>query len=255
MTRTVKDAALMLQAIAGYDPQDAGSIDLPVPDYPTTMAASTHSLRLGIPRAYFYEGLHPEVQAAMEAAISVLKKLTRAQREIGPLASDDTYSSITQPYSTILTAEAYEFHKDHVFKTPELYHPATVKRIRGGADVTISEYMKSRRQLDQIRHYVSRFFENVDLVATPTTPIPPFAIADLADADTVRFRELQMLRNVRPITILGLPTISVPCGFTGEGFPIGMQIIGPPGGEAAVLSLANAYEQATDWHTRRPSLS
>jgi len=254
MTSTVKDAALMLQVIAGYDPQDPGSIDLPVPDYVATIAAPTSSLRLGIPRAYFYDGLNPDVQAAMEGALSVLNTLTRTQREIAPLASDGTYSSVMNPYVAILTAEAYEYHKDHVFKTPELYQPATVKRIRVGADVSISAYIQSRRQLDQIRHSVTRFFDSVDLVITPTVPIPPLAIADLTDPDTARPKELQMLHNTRPINALGLPTISVPCGFTAEGLPIGMQISGPPGGEATVLRLAYAYEQATQWHRRKPYL-
>lgn len=254
MTRTVMDAALMLQAIAGYDPQDPGSIDLPVPDYVAAIAAPTSSLRLGTPRAYFYEGLHPDTQAAMEGALSVLKRLTLTQRDIAPLASDSTYSSVMNPYVTILTAEAYEYHKDYVAKNPELYQAATVKRIRAGADVTISAYIQSRRQLDQIRHSVSRLFDTVDVVITPTAPVPPFAIADLTDPNTARPKELQMLHNTRPFDMFGLPTISVPCGFTAEGLPIGMQISGPPGGEATVLRLAHAYEQATDWHNRLPGM-
>jgi aspartyl-tRNA(Asn)/glutamyl-tRNA(Gln) amidotransferase subunit A len=253
MTSTVKDAALMLQVIAGYDPQDPGSIDLPVPDYAATIAASTSSLRLGIPRAYFYEGLHPDVQAAMERALSVLEGLTHTQREIAPLASDGTYSSVMNPYVAILTAEAYEYHKDYVSRSPELYQAATIKRIRAGADVTISAYMQSRRQLDQIRHSVSRVFDSVDLVITPTAPVPPFAIADLTDPNIARPKELQMLHNARPMNMLALPTISVPCGFTTEGLPIGMQISGPPGAETIVLRLAHAYEQATEWHKRKPA--
>ncbi len=254
MTSTVMDTALMLQIIAGYDPQDPGSVDLPVPDYVANIAASTSSLRLGIPRAYFYEGLHPDIQAAMEDALSVLKGLTHTQRNITPLATDATYSSVINPYVAILTAEAYEYHKEYVSKNPELYQAATVKRIRAGADVTISAYMQSRRQLDQIRHFVSRVFDTVDLVITPTSPIPPFAIADLTDPNTARPKELQMLHDTRPFDMLALPTISVPCGFTGEGLPIGMQISGPLGAEATVLRLAYAYEQATQWHKRKPNL-
>jgi aspartyl-tRNA(Asn)/glutamyl-tRNA(Gln) amidotransferase subunit A len=113
--------------------------------------------------------------------------------------------------------------------------------------------MQSRRQLDQIRHSVSRVFDTVDLVITPTAPVPPFAIADLTDPNTARPKELQMLHNTRPMNMLALPTISVPCGFTADGLPIGMQISGPPGAEATVLRLAYAYEQATEWHKRKPS--
>jgi aspartyl-tRNA(Asn)/glutamyl-tRNA(Gln) amidotransferase subunit A len=254
MTSTVMDAALMLQAIAGYDPQDPGSFDLPVPDYVATIAAPASSLRLGIPRAYFYEGLHANIQAAMESALSVLKRLTRTQRDIAPLATDGTYASVMNPAITIVLAETYEYHKDYALKSPELYQASTIKRIRAGADVTAPAYVQARRQLDQARHAVARVFDDVDLVITPTSPVPPFAIADLMDPDTNRLKELQMLHNTRPFNMLGLPTISVPCGFTADGLPIGMQISGAPGAEATVLRLAHAYEQATEWHTRKPNV-
>jgi aspartyl-tRNA(Asn)/glutamyl-tRNA(Gln) amidotransferase subunit A len=253
MTSTVMDAALMLQVIAGYDLQDPGSIDLPVPDYLATIAASTSSLRLGIPRAWFYEGLHPDIQSAMESALSVLKGLTRSQRDIVPLATDGSYASVMNPAFTIVLSETYEYHKDYALKRPELYQASTLKRIRAGADVTTPVYVQARRQLDQIRHSVARVFADVDLVVTPTSPVPPFKIADLTDPDTNRPKELQMLHNTRPFNMLGLPTISVPCGFTVEGLPIGMQISGPLGAEATVLRLAHAYEQATEWHKRKPA--
>ena len=255
MTRTVKDAALMLRVIAGYDPEDATSSDSPVPDYAGTLAARTTSIRLGIPRGYFYEALDPEIQAAMGSALSVLKKLTASQRDIGPLASDDTYSSITTPFGSVLIAEAYAYHQEYVSKTPELYQAETLKRIKAGADVATPAYIRSRVQLEQIRRSVSHVFEGVDLLVTPTTPVPPFAIADLlGDLNTLRTKEVLMLHNTRPFNVLGLPTISVPCGFTGGGLPIGLQITGPAGGEATVLRLAYAYEQATDWHKRRPTI-
>jgi aspartyl-tRNA(Asn)/glutamyl-tRNA(Gln) amidotransferase subunit A len=252
MTRTVKDAALMLKAIAGYDADDTTSIDRPVPDYVASIAGRASSLRLGILRAYFCDALDPEIQAAMEAALSVLKTLTRTQRDIAPLAADSTYSSMMDPYVTVLRAEAYMYHKEYVSRSPELYQAQTLKRIQAGADITTSAYVQARRQLEQIRRSVSRVFENVELLITPTTCVPPFAIADLADPNTLREKELLMLRNTRPFNALGLPTISVPCGFTRADLPIGMQITGPPGGEAMVLRLAYAYEQATEWHKRHP---
>jgi aspartyl-tRNA(Asn)/glutamyl-tRNA(Gln) amidotransferase subunit A len=255
MTRTVKDAALMLQVIAGCDAQDTASIDVPVADYAATIAAPTSSLRLGILRAYFYDALNPEIQAATDAALSVLKTLTRTQRDIAPLATDSSYSSMMDPYVTILRAEAYAYHKEYVSKSPELYQAQTLKRIQAGADITASAYIQARHQLEQIRRSVWRVFETVDLLITPTTCVPPFAIADLADPNTLREKELLMLRNTRPFNMLGLPTVSVPCGFTRAGLPIGLQITGPSGGEAMVLRLAYAYEQATDWHKRKPNLS
>ena len=245
----------MLQVIAGYDTQDTASIDVPVPDYVATIAAATSSLRLGILRAYFYEALNPEIQAAMDAVLSVLKTLTRTQRDIAPLATDSSYSSMMDPYVTILRAEAYAYHKEYVSKSPELYQAQTLKRIQAGADITASAYIQARHQLEQIRRSVCRVFETVDLLITPTTCVPPFAIADLADPNTLREKELLMLRNTRPFNMLGLPTVSVPCGFTRADLPIGMQITGPPDGEATVLRLAYAYEQATEWHKRKPNLS
>jgi aspartyl-tRNA(Asn)/glutamyl-tRNA(Gln) amidotransferase subunit A len=251
----VKDAALMLQIIAGYDAQDTASIDAPVPNYTAAVAAATSSLRLGILRDYFYEGLNSEIQAAMEVAMAVLKTLTRTQRDIAPLATDRSYSSVMDPYVTILRAEAYGYHKEYVSKSPELYQAQTLQRIQAGADITASAYIQARHQLEQIRRSASQVFESIDLLITPTTCVPPFAIGDLADPNTLREKELLTLRNTRPFNALGLPTISVPCGFTGGGLPIGMQITGPSGNEAAVLRLAFAYEQATEWHKRKPNLS
>src|SRR6184192_327680 len=255
ITRTATDAALMLQVIAGYDTQDTASVDVPVPNYVATIAAATSSLRLGIPRAYFYEALHPEIQAAMEAALLVLKKLAGIQRDIAPLATNGSYSSVMDPYVAILRAEAYAYHKDYISKSPELYQAQTLKRIRAGADVTTSAYIQSRRKLEQVRRSVARAFETVDLLITPTACVPSFAIADLlADPNTLREKELLTLRNTRPFNMLGLPTVSVPCGFTRADLPIGMQITGPPGGEATVLRLAYAYEQASEWRKRKPNL-
>jgi aspartyl-tRNA(Asn)/glutamyl-tRNA(Gln) amidotransferase subunit A len=255
ITRTAMDAALMLGVIAGYDPQDTTSIDADVPDYAATIADTTSSLRLGIPRAYFYDELHPEIQATMEAALSVLKTITAFEHDVAPLLTDATYSSWMDPYGAIFTAEAYAYHKDYIARNPELYQAPTLKRLRVGADVTTTTYIQSRRRLDQVRRAIAHAFNSVDLLITPTVRVPPFTIADLqTDPDTIRAKELAMLHNTRPWNFPGLPTISVPSGFTRTGFPIGMQITGPPGGEATVLRLAHAYEQATEWRKRKPNL-
>jgi aspartyl-tRNA(Asn)/glutamyl-tRNA(Gln) amidotransferase subunit A len=255
ITRTAMDAALMLKVIAGYDPQDTTSIDAHVPDYAATITAPTSSLRLGILRAYFYDELHPDIQAAMEAALLVLKTITASEHDVAPLLTDATYSSWMDPYGAIFTAEAYAYHKDHIARNPELYQAATLKRMRVGADVTTATYIQSRRRLDQVRCSIPDAFNSVDLLITPTARVPPFTVADLqADPDTIRAKELAMLHNTRPWNFAGLPTISVPSGFTRTGLPIGLQITGPPGDEATVLRLAYAYEQATEWRKRKPNL-
>jgi aspartyl-tRNA(Asn)/glutamyl-tRNA(Gln) amidotransferase subunit A len=243
MTRSVADAAAMLQVLAGYDPEDANSADQPVPDYTAALRQSA-ALRVGVPRAYFYEGLHPEIESAMNAALAVIGKLPASVRDIEIPASNDT---------TILRAEAYAYHAEYAKKSPELYQPETLKRIRAGEDVTVATYIQARRQVEQYRHNIRKLFGTVDLLVTPTTPVPPFTIAELlADMDNLRTKEILTLRNTRPFNILGLPTISVPCGFTKAGLPIGLQISGAPWAEVSVLRLAQAYEQQTDWHKRRP---
>jgi aspartyl-tRNA(Asn)/glutamyl-tRNA(Gln) amidotransferase subunit A len=245
MTRRVIDAALTLQVIAGYDPNDTDSTNTPVQDYVETLAAKISSLRIGIARKHFYEGLHPEIQAAMDTALSVLTTLTASQREIEITVANDLALVVQK-------AEAYAYHREYVTKTPELYQADTLKRIRAGAEISAADYINGRRQLDQFRRSVPKLFETVDLIVTPTSPVPTFTISELlADPEHLRDKELLTVRNTRPFNLLGIPTISVPCGYTRKGLPIGMQISGPPGGEATVLRLAHAYEQATEWQTRR----
>ena len=256
MTRTVKDAALVLQVIAGYDRQDTASFEAPAPDYTSTLAGSTSSLRLGIPRAYFYDELHPDIQSAMEAALAILKGLTASQQDTPPLATDRSYSPWIDAYAAVLGAETYAYHKEYLEKSPELYQAATLKRLRSGAEINAAKYIRSHRELEQIRRSIVSVFDSLDLLITPTVRIPPFTIADLqTDPDLIRPKELAMLHNTRVLNFPGLPTISVPCGFTQSGLPIGLQITGRAGDEVTVCRLAHAYEQATEWHKREPDLS
>ncbi|HZQ92449.1 MAG TPA: amidase [Terriglobales bacterium] len=246
MTRTVADAAVMLQAIAGHDPADPASADVPVPDYTAALRQDPKLLRLGVPRAYFFEEIDGGIGSALEAAIDVLRSLCASVRDITIPASNDR---------TLVRAEAYAFHRENVERSPELYQPETLRRIRTGAEISAAEYIAHRREVDALRHSPAELFRDVDLLITPTTAIPPPRIDDLlADMENLRKQEIVMLRNTRPFNALGLPTISIPCGFTRGGLPIGMQITGAPWREADVLRLAHAYERATEWHTRRPAL-
>lgn len=256
MTRSVEDAALFLNVIAGYDSQDIASLDLPVPDFTAALSTPTTSLRIGILRAHFYDELDPEILHATNPALSTLQKLTKTQQDDLKIFPDnDVYSIIADTGRILLQAESFAYHQEYVSKSPDLYQPATLQRIRVGSQITTTEYINARRKLDELRRSARLLFENVDLVVTPTCPVPPFSIESLLSApDTLRAKELQMLRNTRPFNILGLPTISLPCGFTSNGLPIGLQISGPPGDEATVLRLAHAYEQATTWHKENPSL-
>jgi aspartyl-tRNA(Asn)/glutamyl-tRNA(Gln) amidotransferase subunit A len=242
MTRTVADAAIMLQQIAGYDPAETTSQQMPVPDYTAALNRKVSSLRLGVARDFFFEGLQSEVEAAINEALSVLKRLTAGFTVIKIPVSNDT---------SVLRAEAYAYHAEFVARTPELYNAWTLERLRTGAEVTALAYIGGLREISELRRSTQRVFESVDALVTPTAPIPPRTILE-ANADPPTRGAVTDLRNTAPFDRNGLPTISIPCGFTTNGLPIGLQISGPLGGEAVVLQLSHAYEQATEWHKRRP---
>ncbi len=246
IARTVSDAAVMLQVIAGHDSKDAHSADVPVPDYVAGLRDGVKQLRIGVPRKFFYEDLDPEIASAVEQATGVLRTLGCSLSEIEIDVPTDR---------TLQTAESYAYHAKFASRSPELYQPETLRRIRKGEDISAAEVEQRRRELKQIRSEIHKIFEGVDALVTPTTPVPAGAIDELKkDPDLLRPHELLLLRNTRPVNVWGLPAISVPCGFTTAGLPIGLQIIGPQWRENTVLQVAYAYEQATDWHKRSPRL-
>ena len=240
MARTVADAAAMLQAIAGYDPQEPASVDRPVPDYAAVLEQKASALRIGVPREYF-ESLHPEVETAVTAALAALKTLTAS-------VQDAPFSVKSDDRTTIRAAEAYAYHASSVAKSPGLYQPETLARIRVGADVGAVAYIEAKRRLEQARRTESDVFKRVDLLVTPTVVMPPTAIATTPSDDAPR------IRNVAPFNFYGYPALSLPCGFTKDGLPIGLQIVAAPWREASLILVANHYEQATDWHKRHPTL-
>jgi aspartyl-tRNA(Asn)/glutamyl-tRNA(Gln) amidotransferase subunit A len=245
MCRSVADAALLLAAIAGYDPLETTSIDAPVPDYTHALRTKVSGLRLGIPRAIFFDQLDPEIATAVDKVIEVLGKLTAGARDVQLPAYENL---------PVLAAEAYAYHLPYFSKTPDLYQPLTRARIESGAKISAAAYIQGRRELNRLRRAVQETFTTSDLLITPTTPVPPATI-DEAKLDVPPVGNVpSSLRNTSPFDIYGLPTISIPCGFTSAGLPIGIQISGPHLGESQVLALAHAYEQSTDWHTHRPKL-
>jgi len=239
MTRSVADAALMLGAMAD------------VPDYLTDATADAaldgaERLRVGVARAHFFEALDPEIAAALETALDVVRGLTAELREVAVPAVVDT---------TLFRAEAWAEHKGRAARTPELFQPETLRRVLAAAELDPAGVAEAGRQLTALRRGAAAHFETIDVLITPTTAIPPFPVADPpAPISDLRALELASLRNTRPFNALGLPTISVPCGFTSSGLPIGMQISAAPGDEASVLRLAHAYERATRGLRRRPEL-
>lgn len=243
---TVSDAAVILQVIAGFDAVDIHSEDVPVAGYVAGLGSRPKKLRIGVPRAYFFESLDPEIESAANQALSVLTKMGADIREIELEAPTDR---------TVQSAESYAYHAEHVARTPELYQAETLRRIRTGADVSATDYIHRRRELEKARREIGKVFENVDVFITPTAPVLPSTIAELKEnLERLRPAEILLLRNTRPVNVWGLPAISVPCGFSRGGLPIGLQIVGRHWGEALVLQLAHSFEQATDWHKRRPEL-
>jgi len=244
LAATVGDAAAVLQVIAGYDPLDVGSVDVPVSDYVSGLSEETRNLRIGVPRAYFFDDLDDEVRTAADRALAVIGTLVAEVHDVQIVVTMDR---------TVQAAESFAYHADHVGRTPELYQPETLRRIRSGEKISAGEYIQRRRELDQERRRAHDFFADVDLLVAPTMPIPAPMIADLRkDPDALRPAELKLLRNTRPFNVWGLPAISVPCGFTKSGLPIGLQIAGPHWREDLALRLAHAYESASEWHKRRP---
>jgi aspartyl-tRNA(Asn)/glutamyl-tRNA(Gln) amidotransferase subunit A len=246
LCRNAADAALLLEAIAGYDSLEPNSVDYPVERYSMAMRAKTSALRTGVVRRPFFEQLDPQIETAVNTALEVIAKLTAG---IGD-AQLPTY-----PTLPITGAEAYAFHLPYFSKTPELYQPMTRQRIAGGATVTAAAYIEARRELDRLRRSVGSVFSNVDLLITPTSPLPQMTIEEGAIPEVPPPGAVSLsLRNTYPFDIFGLPTVSIPCGFARDGMPIGLQITGPRFGESRVLALAHAYQQMTDWHLRRPSV-
>jgi aspartyl-tRNA(Asn)/glutamyl-tRNA(Gln) amidotransferase subunit A len=252
LTSTVVDAAILLQAIAGYDADDITSADVPVADYIAALREDAKQLRVGIPRDYFFDDLDAEVASAMEQALRVIQSLVV---EMKVVKMKDLRLDVPTDRK-LQAAESYAFHAENVAKSPELYQPETLRRIRTGEKISAAEYIQNRRELDEARCNIGAVFAEVDILVTPTTPIPAPVITELkANPEALRPAELKLLRNTRPFNVWGLPAISVPCGFTEKGLPIGLQIAGPHWREDLVLRLAHAYEQATAWHKRKCELT
>ena len=250
MCRTVEDATLMLAAIAGYDPLDPASVDVPVPDLTSAAGSRVAGLRVGVARRPFFDNLDPEVAKAVEAAIGVLRGMTAevVDVEVPPAGN----------IAEVWNAEIYAYHEPWITKTPELYQPATRSVIQGAARTGAVTYANARRHVEAVRREVRRVFTTVDVLITPTQRGVAQLIAPAPPPPGGRGAAPAPggggLINTAAFDIYGLPTISVPCGFSASGLPIGLQISGNHFAESTVLALAHAYERATAWHTRRPPL-
>ena len=243
MAQRVRDTALLLQAIAGYDADDPYSINAPLDDYLKDIDGGIKGWRVGIARGYFAEA-DAEVLRAVEAATMIFAQLGAQTSEVNLDIARDPASA----NGVMLTSDAAAFHRERLRDDPERFGPGVLTMLQFGAACASSDYALARYTQAQVRREFERFFENYDVLLTPTTP----SAAPLRDgANTIETGRL-LLRFTSPFNFTGLPALSVPCGFTAEGLPIGLQIVGPAWSEARVLRAGHAYEQATDWHKREP---
>ncbi len=243
LTRGVEDCATLLEAIAGYERRDVSSERRPLKLRPWPTSAAR--VRIGVPRGFFYEGLHPAVDRAVERALAVLSDLGARIEEISLEVSADR---------TVFQAEAYASHAGLIADAPERYLPETLAKLRRGASVDAAAYVGERLRLAQLRRRMTDLFARVDVLVTPTVPVPAPRLADYPRTfeEVLAWEASSMLRNTRPFNAFGIPTVSVPCGRTDESLPVGLQIAGAPWQERRVLALALAYESATEWHQRHP---
>ena len=246
LARSVADCALVMSALAGFDPRDPVSIR--AGDKPDdAIGGDVSRLRIGIPRAPFFEDLDPEIASATDAAVVTLKGMTRGLTDVA-LPAVDSFP--------VLNAEIYEYHATMVADPARraLYKPQTLVRIMSGANVPSTEYLQAHRRMVVARNTIGELFANVDVLVAPTAMNLPVTV-EAAQANLAGKVDVALIRNTLPFNVYGIPAISVPCGFTRTGLPIGLQIIGPRLGEKSVLALARAYEQATPWHLREPPIA
>jgi aspartyl-tRNA(Asn)/glutamyl-tRNA(Gln) amidotransferase subunit A len=241
--KTVEDAALMLSAIAGYDAADPASANVPIPDYARAITIRPAKLRIGLPRTPFFEGLDPEVEKAVASAIDVIRKIS--------LSVEDVKLPTAVNPAQVWDAEIYAYHAKWIKETPQLYQPQTRAAILRSGEEKPEVYAQAHWTMLQQRREIIKTFDNVDLLVTPTMPgLAPLIVPTSPPDNRIR----GAAANTSPFDVFGLPTISVPCGFSSSGLPIGLQTSGAPFAESTVLALAHAYEQATEWHKRRPPL-
>ncbi len=252
MCRYVEDVALMMDVLAGYDPRDVHSQDQPTADYTDGLDPSVHGWRVGVPKQHFFSNLHPGVRSAVHEAIHVLETLGMEIAALDLPCATDAHEA-TLP---ILMAEASDFHQEYLANHREDYGADVREMLVAGQSLSALDYVRAVRTREMAQCTFTGAFEQMDLIVTPTIPIPapPRSDADgSVESESNRLRPL-LTQNTRVFNLLGLPAISVPCGFTQDSLPVGLQIVGPWWSEKKLLQVAYAYQQATPWHTRWPRL-
>ena len=253
MARSVADAALLLQAISGADPRDRCAADRPVPDFSATLHDGVRGFVLGVPTNHYFDNIDPEIEAAVRQAIA------RLERE-GAVVQEVTLPSLAYASAAefaICMLEASSFHQRSLRASPDLYTPDVRLFLELGELLPGTTYLKAQRARGLIKQDFRRAFEDHGLSAmlAPMTP----GTAPRHDQATYNFEVEEptisaCVRLCCPTNLSGLPVLSVPCGFSAAGLPIGLQIIGRPFDEATVLRIGQTYQAATDWTSSHPPL-
>jgi aspartyl-tRNA(Asn)/glutamyl-tRNA(Gln) amidotransferase subunit A len=232
MTRTAQDAALLHGVLSGQ----------PVP------LPAVKALRAGVPRDPYWRQLDAEVERAMTDALDLIGRLVRSVRDVNlPPLPTASGSPLPAAYSTVIFAEAYAFHREMLDRSPDSYHPGTRATLELGKPISAADYIAERREMERRRATAaSSLFREADVLITPSAPGPAFRLGSRPS--------LIFLRNTAPWNLYGLPTVSIPCGFTTSGLPVGLQITAAPDRDGAALALAAAFQAETDFHRRRPPL-
>ena len=254
LTRSVRDSALMLQVIAGYDPLEPSTVPVPVTDYTARLGGAVGGLKMGMPTHHYFELLNPEVETAVRQALAALEKLGMELREVAlPMMQYAGTLRITGMADSVVT------HEPFLATHRQDYGPDVLYRTLAGQFVLGRDYSKAMKVQRLIREEHARVLQEVDVLVTPTAPVPAPPIG--AKAVTLGGTAYQVRgpgsgvisRNTSPSNATGLPAITVPCGFTAAGLPIGLQLIGRPFEEALLLQVAHAYEAVSPARGRHPA--
>lgn len=248
MAWTSKDCALMLQALAGHDPEDPASADMPVPDFSASMGKSLKGLRIGIIR-HFYETdnvASDDVKAAIEAAIDIFKDLGCTVQDV-TLAPLREFAAATM---TILFAEAYAIHEPYLTTTPELYGEICRDRVMLGSLIRGSDYVNAQKRRRELSLEVAAAMAGLDVLITAASPFPAQKIEAVP-----KWLMYDRPLITTPFNVTGLPAHAICCGYNADGMPLSIQIVGKPFQDATVLAVGDAYENSTTWRSRRPALA
>jgi len=246
LTRTARDAAMMLAAMAGFDPHDPASADIPVEDYLVHLEDGVRGWRVALAAGEYVEASDPQVLGGVSEAAQVFIDLgAQAEKVDMSWLADLALANGRMPQ-----ADGAAFHRERLAERPDWFGADVRQRLETGAALTSSEYALARRTQTEGRRRFEMFFEKFDILVLPTTPIPAPPIEGTQAIEAAR----QLTRFTAPFNLAGLPALSVPCGFTGGNLPIGLQIISRHWGEAKALQAGHAFEQATEWHNCRPNI-